>query len=406
MEIRNLFKDLFEKNNNKFKKYDKINLDRFKLLSGDDILYSKNKYKNVYANKVARTSIDRIATYMAKIIPQHIKGEITNKINGDINNLISVRPNEIMTRYDFIYKVISQLYTYNNAFIFIKKDKEGFITGFYPILSSEIKLLEDKNGDKFIRFKFKDSQVYTLPYDEIIHLKRFYNENDIFGTTNEILETNIETYDTTIDGINKSIKLTNSVRGILQTDANLKQSDTVDVRERFVKDFIGRSGKGIACLDTSSKFTPINITPINISEEQIKRISSEIYDYFGISEGIIRNQYNEEEYNSFIQGVIEPLSIQLEEAFSTAIFTDRAIKQGHRISFYFNRLSNSSLETKAKILNLVAPIGSLSVDEIRETIGFKAIGGEQGQKVIQSLNNIDSTIANDYQLGKQKGDEE
>ena len=44
----------------------------------------------------------------------------------------------------------------------------------------------------------------------------------------------------------------------------------------------------------------------------------------------------------------------------------------------------------------------LKKDEGREIIDFEPLGGEEGATIIQSLNNIDSKIANDYQGGKDK----
>ena len=40
----------------------------------------------------------------------------------------------------------------------------------------------------------------------------------------------------------------------------------------------------------------------------------------------------------------------------------------------------------------------------REILDMTPLGGEEGKKIIQSLNNIDSSIANDYQGGKIDGE--
>ena len=83
---------------------------------------------NTYDSKVARQCIDRIATHCAKLLPKHIKDNISNNIKGDINFLLQNEPNPIMTKFDFIYRTISMLYTDSNAFVYIAKDKNGFIT--------------------------------------------------------------------------------------------------------------------------------------------------------------------------------------------------------------------------------------------------------------------------------------
>ena len=41
----------------------------------------------------------------------------------------------------------------------------------------------------------------------------------------------------------------------------------------------------------------------------------------------------------------------------------------------------------------------VKVDEGREILDLAPLGGEEGNRILQSLNNIDSTIANQYQVG-------
>lgn len=381
-------------------------MNAYKVLNGYDAFFTLWG-KNVYDSKVARTAIDRIATHAAKLTPKHIKKDVNHPQNGDINYMLQHKPNPIMTTYDFLYKTISQLYTYNNAFVFIAKDNSGMITGFYPILSYEDRLLQDKQGHIFLRFKFINGKTYTLPYEEIIHLRRFYNKDDFWGDTNKVLDTDLDTAHTSSEGIKNAIKLTNSLKGILNfTNAQIKPKDLKANRDQFVRDFLGQgNSSGIAALDTKATFQDINMKPVTLDDEQLKRVNSNIYDYFGISEEIIRNCYTPEQWSAFFEGVIEPLAIQLEQAFTFAIFKDKSIKDGHKIIFTTQRLQYASLSQKINMIKVVASYGMITKDEAREILELAPIGGDEGKKIIQSLNNIDSKIANNYQGGeKNEGD--
>lgn len=398
-EKRSLFKTLFGKKDAEREKQ----LSVYKLLSGYEAFFS-SWGKNVYDSKVARTAIDRIATHSAKLTPKHIQNDVNHPIKGEINHMLQNKPNAIMTTYDFIYKVVSQLYTYNNAFVYIAKDSQGYITGFYPILSYQDELLEDKAGNVYLRFKFVNGKTYTLRYEELIHLRRFYNEDDFWGSSNRILHTDLETAHTSSEGIKNAIKMTNSLKGILNyTNAMLKEEDIQENRNNFVKDFLGEGNhSGIAALDSKATFQEINMEPITLDDEQLKRVNSNIYDYFGISEEIIRNDYTPEKWNAFFEGVIEPLSIQLGEAFTNAIFNEQSIREGHRIIFTTHRLQYASLSQKIQMIKVVASYGMITKDEARELLDLSPIGGEEGEKIIQSLNNIDSSIANNYQGGNEE----
>ena len=157
---------------------------------------------------------------------------------------------------------------------------------------------------------------------------------------------------------------------------------------------------GIAALDGKANFQEVNLNPITLDKNQLEQVNYNIFDYFGISEHIVRNNYTAEEWNAFYEGVIEPRAIQMSYAFTNKIFSDIAIKEGNKIVFTTNRLQYASLENKITLLKEAGALGLLTKDEAREIIDLEPLGGDEGSKIIQSLNNIDSSIANDYQSNK------
>lgn len=361
---------------------------------------------NTYDSKVARECIDRIATHCAKLIPKHIKDSIGNPIKGEINFLLQNQPNPIMSKFDFIYKTISMLYTDSNAFVYIAKDKEGMITGFYPVLALNYNLLQDEGNNIYLQFKFINGQTYTIPYLELIHLRLFYNKNDIFGTGNKVLRTDMETAHTASEGIKNAIKTANNLKGILKyTNAMLKDKDIKKNKEDFVTDFLNLENEsGIAAIDAKAEFQEVNMKPITLDKEQLEQVNYNIFDYFGISEKIVRNNFNAVEWNAFFEGVIEPRAIQMSDAFTNKIFSHKARKDGHKILFTANRLQYASLDSKINLIRVAGSYGLLTKDDGREILDMSPLGGEEGKKILQSLNNIDSSIANNYQGGKKDGE--
>ena len=175
-ERRNLFNAIFGN-----KQQTEITKTQLQLLNSYNAQFTTLS-NNTYDSKVARQCIDRIATHCAKLIPKHIKESISNNIKGDINFLLQNKPNLIMTKFDFIYKMISMLYTDSNAFIFIAKDNTGFITGFYPVLATSYELLQDKDGGIYLQFKFVNGKEYTkgflAPYISNPEHYIYYDEYD------------------------------------------------------------------------------------------------------------------------------------------------------------------------------------------------------------------------------------
>lgn len=398
-EKRSLFNFIFGKKGEK-QQSENITQTQFQLLNAWNTQYSTLP-EGTYNSKVARQVIDRIATHCAKLVPKHIQNSITNNIKGDINFLLSNQPNPLMNTFDFIYRIISLLYTDCNAFIFIAKDRSGFITGFYPVLATTYELLQGSDGTIYFQFDFINGQTYTIPYLELIHLRLFYNRNDIFGMSNRVLQTDLNTANTVSQGIDKAIKTTSNLKGILQYENSmLKNKDLVKTKDEFVTDFLNMDNEGgIAALDAKAKFQEVNLEPITLDNEQLKQVNYNIFDYFGVSEKIVDNSFTEEEWNAFYEGVIEPRAIQMSYAFTNKIFKKQSIKEGHKIVFTANRLQYSTLSNKISLIKEAGALGLLTKDEAREIIELPAIGGEEGAKILQSLNNIDSKIANQYQGG-------
>ena len=354
-EKRSLFNIIFGKKENK-QQNENITQTQFQLLSGWNSQFTTLP-EGTYNSKVARQAIDRIATHCAKLVPKHIQGSITNNIKGDINFLLSNQPNPLMNTFDFIYRIISLLYTDCNAFIFIARDRTGFITGFYPVLATNYDLLQGVDGNIYLQFDFVNGETYTIPYLELIHLRLFYNRNDIFGTNNRVLKTDLETAQTSSEGIKNAIKTTSNLKGILQYENSmLKNKDLVKTKDEFVKDFLNMDNEGgIAALDAKAKFEPVNLKPITLDKDQLERVNYNIFDYFGISEKIINNSFTEEEWNAFYEGVIEARGIQMGYAFTNKIFKKQSIKDGHKIVFTAKRLQYASLKTKTDLLKVVGP---------------------------------------------------
>ena len=347
---------------------------------------------DIYDSKVARLCIDRIATHCAKLVPKHIRGSINNVVNLSINQLLQNKPNPLMNTYDFIYKTISMLYTDSNAFIYIQK-KDGLITGFYPVLATTYQLFQDKSETIYLQFTFINGQTYYIPYLDLIHLRLFYNKHDIFGTDSKVLKTDLQTSLTASEGISNAIRTSNNLKGILKfTNTMLKEKDIKASKDAFVRDYLNmENASGIASLDAKAEFQEVNIKPITLDKAQLEQVNYNVYDYFGISENIVRNKFTDEEWDAFYEGVIEPRAIQMSYEFTNKIFSNVAIQNGNKIVFTANKLQYKSLDKKIKLLATVMPYGLLTKDLALEVLDLPPIRWRGGCK------NIDSTIANDYQ---------
>ncbi|MDK3919445.1 phage portal protein, partial [Staphylococcus pseudintermedius] len=88
---------------------------------------------------------------IAKLSGKHVNNT-KNFNNYKINRILQNRPNPYMSAYDFLYKVATQYYLFNNAFILVQKDNKGNLRNLYPLTPSSVEYVVDGAGEMYLKF--------------------------------------------------------------------------------------------------------------------------------------------------------------------------------------------------------------------------------------------------------------
>lgn len=406
MEKRSLFSKIF--GNDKSTDAPQT-AETLELVEGQKAIFTPYK-GDFYKDADVLACVDAIARNGAKMHPRHIRNYYDKKegqykledLKGNTYRLLAKQPNELQNAFKFYYQVITNLELYNNAFIYMQRDENYRLIGLYPIDFNEVKLYEYQ--DKiFVEFKFGRSKRRFVPYSDCIHLTRFTGKDGIFGATQEPLIKVLDIKHAIDEGLVNAIKTTLAIKGILKTQKTLlKPEDVKKMRDQFVKDFIGNGNKyGIGGLDAGTDFQPVNITPTQASDNSVNKIDEKVLKYFGINEHIVLSNYTEDEWNAFYESILEPIGLQMSLEFSNKIFTATEKGFGNEILFESNRLQYASNKTKIELLKYGNNI--MTVNELREV--FNLAPRQDGDVIMQDLNHIDSTIANEYQTGNEEGED-
>lgn len=363
---------------------------------------------NINASDVVKICIDRIATHAAKLKPRYII-KLDNKTivekNGGLSYILKHQPNYLMTPYDFLYRIVTLLYLNNNAFIYPVYDEFTYeLKELWPIKPNSVEALKDESGGLFLRFYFSNGKQYTLPYESIIHLRRFYGTNDVFGGSGAISDHNalvktIKINDSVLQGIDNAIKSSFQIKGLLKINGMLNEKDKLAQKKEFdraLKESTQDGGSAIVPVDLKSEYVPLTSEPKLADSATLTFLQKKIITYFGVSDTVFDNKYNENEFNAFYEGTIEGIAIALSEVFSKALLTRSALEKGEEIVFYSERLQYASWTTKVQAIEKLMGLGILSLNESRALLGLEPIEG--GDKRLQSLNFVDASKANDYQL--------
>lgn len=358
---------------------------------------------DAYSNDIYREGVDAIARNAGKLKGSHvIKYRDHDREEGDcrINRLLQVRPNQYMSSFDFIYKLVTRLYLYNNSFAYIDRDQRGNVVGLYPVTASHVDFLSDQEGRLYCGFVLRSGRQVIFPYSDIIHLRRFFNDDDLLGADNSAIVPGLELAQTQNEGLVNGIKSGASIRGILKFTQIMSPAKLKEEKDAFISDYlaIGNDG-GVVATDQKMEYTPIESKPIVLSAEQTQAIRDKIFDYLGITEEIVSSSYTEDQFSAFYESVIEPIATALSQEMTAKIFSDREQAFGNEIIFESGRLQFTSNSTKVNLISQLMPMGLLTVNQALEILNLPGI--PDGDRRLQALNMIDANQANRYQVGEE-----
>lgn len=361
---------------------------------------------DAYANDVYREAVDAIARNAGKLKGSHvITYKDSNKAEGDskINRLLQVRPNAYMSAYDFLYKLVTHLYLYNNSFAYLDRDDRGNLKGIYPVTANNVNMLSDAAGNIYCSFILKSGKEVLLPYADIIHLRRYFNDNDLLGADNAAIMPGIELAQTQNEGIINGIKAGASIRGILSFTQLLSADKLKAEKEAFVNDYLSMdNGAGVVATDQKMTYTPIESKPVILNADQAKEVKNKIYNYLGVTEAIVNSSYDEDQYSAFYESVLEPIATALSQEFTAKLFNEREQAYGNSVIFEAGRLQFTSNKTKVSLIAQLMPMGLLTINQALEILNLPSV--TDGDRRLQALNMIDADQAAAYQAGAKNED--
>src|SRR5690606_26080429 len=253
--------------------------------------------------------------------------------------------------------------------------REGRLDSIWPINCTGAELLEDEDGELYVKFYFAQQPAVVLPYADVIHIRRHFYDNDLLGSPNDPINATLSVLHTTREGLAQAVKTSAHLRGLLKFSGQLKESDISKARERFVQEYLSvQNTGGIAALDAKADYVELNSDPKMVDADQMKELRDMVFRYFGVNESIVMGRYTEDEWNAFYESTIEPLAVQLSLEFTTKLFSDRELGHGNEIVFEANRLQYASVSTKLALVSMVDR-GAMTPNEWREVFNLAPIEG-------------------------------
>lgn len=343
----------------------------------------------LYKSDIIRACIRPKARAIGKLIAKHIReaprtGDILVNPDAYMRFLLE-EPNPYMTGQVMQEKVATQLDLNNNAFILIVRDENGFPYQLYPIPAANVETKHDSIGNVSLRFYLKTGATIEPSYNDVIHLRQDFNDDDMFGDhPGHVLQSLMEIVTVTDQGIVKAIKNSTVIKWIMMFKSVLQPKDQEAAIEKFTKNYLDIDGEGMGVAASDPRYDLKEVKPESYvpNATQMDRTKLRIYDFFNTNESIVQSKYTEDQFNAYYESVLEPLAVQFSGEFTRKLFTRKERGHGNRIIFEASNLAHASMQTK---LGLVAFIdrGMMTANEVRAILNMGPI--ENGNVVVRRL---------------------
>lgn len=343
---------------------------------------------NVYQNDIVRGALSARAKRISKIELKHCykpEGE-AERINKDANyRFLLEEPNPYMTISEWLEKMSNTSALNGNAFSLIIRDENGIARQLFPLPASSVEARYRENGALYLMFTFQNGERYEFSYEDIIHVKEDFYDNDIFGSSKfNALAPLMTIVNTTDQGIVAAIKNSSVIRWLLKIESSIDDDDVKAAAQKFAKNYLQISNNEIGVAATDSKTTATQVTPHDYvpNAAQTEKTRTRILNLFNINDKIIQSTANEDEENCYYENAIEPWIKRLSQEMTRKIFSRRQRGCGNSIIAGSFDLRTASLTTKINLFQMVDR-ASLSTNEWRAALGLPPT--EHGDEYIRRL---------------------
>lgn len=328
----------------------------------------------LYESEVIRAAVHASANHVSKL-----SVKVLGSGQPELQTRLRHAPNEWQTWGQFLYRLSTILDMQNTAFIVKIRDEFDHVTGIYPLMPNMCTILSTPNGP-LLRYTFRNGkQADTLMSDCGI-LTKFQYQNDVFGEDNKALSATMDLINIQNQGIQEAVKNSASFRFMAQLKNFATAKDLKEARENFNKENLQGEGGGMLLFpNTYTNVQQLNNTPYVASNEEMERIRTNVFDYFGVNEDVLQNKAYGDAWNAFYEGRIKPFAIQFSDVVSRMLFSDNERARGTQIMATSNRLQYMSNTEKLNVSAQMADRGIMNRDEIREIWNLDPLPDGQGK---------------------------
>jgi len=311
----------------------------------------------LYEMELTRSAIHAFASHVSKLKP-----EVSGAAKSSLAPLLQYQPNKFMDTSKFLYRLATILSVTTTAFIVPLTDAtDSVITGFYPLLPGRAEIMEFA-GEPWLRYTFANGQRAAIEFTRVGILTTHQYRDDFFGDGHDALSPTLDLLDVQRQAMTEAVTSSAAIRFFARLAGTLRPEDIKAERDRFTLDNLSADNKsGVMMFDAKyADVKQIDSKQFVIDADQMKLIKDNVFGYFGANDAILTNSYDENGWNAFYEGKVEPFALQLGLVMTNMVYTARERSFGNQVMFSSNRLQYASNTSKLAVTTQLMDRGLLS----------------------------------------------
>ena len=335
----------------------------FKMLNGYTPRFTSYS-GGLYEQELVRAAINANATHVSKL-----KVEMLGSARPSLRSKMQHAPNQFQTWSQFMRRASTLLDVHNTLFITPIYDIYGEPSGIYTPLPNKCELVQASNGVPYLRYEFSSGRHAAIELEYCGIMVQHQYQSDLLGETNAALFPTMELINIQNQGIEEGVKSAATYRFWARVNNFLRVEDLAEERKRFTDNNFSADADAGGILLFPNNYQDIHqvdVKPWVIDAEQMRIIKENVYEYFGVNEGILTNKFTGDDWSAYYEGRVEPFAIQFSEVMTKMLYTLKEQSMGNKVMATANRLQYLSNQDKLNVSSQMLDRGIMSINDVRE----------------------------------------
>ena len=359
------------------------NIEERKISLNDLGFFNGSSYNNSKAMKLSAVycATQQISNAVS-VLPMQvvmIKDGKKRKVDHSLNNLLNIKPCERFSHFSMMKMMIESLLLKGNAYALIVRNADLSIKSLEYLDPDNVQPTMGNDGRiKYLVNGLKEAVDSVNMIHLYLHLDETYRGISV-----------IRYATSSLDGIwateknaNNFFKSGGNVNGVITSQAPMTNEQKQQVRDSWGT--FSQEGVHVAVLPQGLDYKPIAIDPDDASLLDSRKYGNlEIARWFNIPPSKLfvldQESYNSMEFAqlTFLSDTILPITTLIENELNTKLFKPSEIGK-LAIDFDFTAILETDKKSQAQYYNSMISNGVLSINEVRDKLGFEPISDDEG----------------------------